>query len=76
MANSIEGFCERVQGGLDRATFEQRRQLVELLIDRVIVTDDEVEIRYVVPLSPKSEKTRFCQLRSDYRPTPSRISAY
>lgn len=69
MANSIEEFCERVQDGLDEATFEQRRQLVELLIDRIVVTDDEVEIRYVVPLNPKGERTRFCQLRSDYRPS-------
>jgi site-specific DNA recombinase len=67
VAGSIEDFCERVQGGLDEATFEQRRQLVELLIDRVVVTDEEVEIRYVVPLNPKGERIRFCQLRSDYR---------
>lgn len=71
VVGSIEGFCERVQCGLDEATFEQRRQLVELLIDRVVVTDDEVEIRYVVPLNPKGERTRFCQLRSDYRSAAS-----
>jgi hypothetical protein len=38
---------------LAEATFEQKRQLVELLIDRVIVTMDEVEIRYVIPTSPR-----------------------
>ena len=31
----VEGFCERVRSGLADATFEQRRKLVELLIDRV-----------------------------------------
>ena len=51
---SIEGFCERVQRGLAQATFAQRRQLVELLIDRVIVTNGDVEIRYVIPTSPAS----------------------
>jgi anaerobic magnesium-protoporphyrin IX monomethyl ester cyclase len=40
--------------------------LVELLIDRVIVTDAEVEICYVIPTSPSSEHTRFCHLRKDY----------
>ncbi|MCI0662853.1 MAG: hypothetical protein L0220_17430 [Acidobacteria bacterium] len=40
--------------------------LVELLIDRVIVTDDKVEIRYVIPTSPASEQTHFCHLRTDY----------
>src|SRR5207237_5227472 len=49
-----------------RVTFEQRRQLVELLVDRVVVTDDAVEIRYVVPTTEASTHTRFCQLRSDY----------
>jgi site-specific DNA recombinase len=42
---SVEAFCTRVQGGLQQATWEQRRQLVELLIDRVVVSDAEVEIR-------------------------------
>jgi hypothetical protein len=44
--------------------------LVELLIDRVIVTDGEVEIRYVIPTSPSSEHVRFCHLRSDYLHNP------
>ncbi|HLV97349.1 MAG TPA: recombinase family protein [Ktedonobacterales bacterium] len=66
LVQSIKAFCERVQQGLTEATFEQRRLLVELLIDRVIVTDEEVEIRYVIPTSPSSEQVRFCHLRLDY----------
>jgi site-specific DNA recombinase len=66
VAGSIEDFCQRVRKGLAEATFEQRRKLVELLIDRVIVTDEEVEIRYVIPTDPSSEHVRFCHLRSDY----------
>jgi site-specific DNA recombinase len=66
LATSIEEFCERVQSGLQEATFEQKRQLVELLVDRVIVTDGDVEIRYVIPTNPESEQVRFCHLRSDY----------
>lgn len=70
IAQSIEAFCQRVQHGLAEATFEQKRQLIELLIDRVVVTDDEVEIRYVIPTSPSSEQIRFCQLRLDYFDAP------
>ena len=44
----------------------KKRNLVELLIDRVIVTGEEVEIRYVIPTDPSSEQVRFCHLRSDY----------
>jgi len=78
VADSIEDFCGRVHSGLADATFEQRRKLVELLIDRVIVRDEEVEIRYVIPTDPSSEQVRFCHLRSDYLhhpPVPSQLLA-
>ena len=67
VAGSVEEFCERVRSGLADATFEQRRKLVELLIDRVIVTGEQVEIRYVIPTTPDKEAKHFCQLCSDYR---------
>ena len=70
IADSIEKFCEQVKIGLSGATFEQKRALVDLLIDRVIVTEEEVEIRYVVPTSPDGPHQPFCQLRTDYLPTP------
>jgi site-specific DNA recombinase len=67
VALSMEEFCRRVREGLDQATWEQKRQLIEGLVVRVIVTDGEVEIRYAIPTSPAGEATRFCQLRADYR---------
>ncbi len=63
---SISAFCQRIAHGLTQASFEQRRQLVELLIDRVVVTNDAVEIRYVIPTTARSEHTQFCHLRADY----------
>jgi site-specific DNA recombinase len=66
VAKGIDEFCTQVSQVLASATFEQRRVLVKLLIDRVIVTDEDVEIRYVVPTSPNSPHQPFCQLRTDY----------
>ena len=66
IAASIEQFCKQVKEGLSKATFEQKGALVELLIDQVIVADEEVEIRYVVPTSPEGPHHPFCHLRSDY----------
>jgi site-specific DNA recombinase len=66
IAQSMEEFCQRVSSGLEQASFEQKRHLIELLIDRVVVTNEEVEIRYVIPTSSSSEQTRFCHLRSNY----------
>ena len=73
LASSGEAFCQRVQTSLETATFAQQRQLVALLIDRVIVTGDAVEIRYVIPTSQPSEHLRFCHLRLDYFRTPDLI---
>ena len=58
-STSIEALYKRVQVGLDYATFEQKRKLVELLIDRVVVTNGGVEIRYVFLISPESEQVFF-----------------
>ena len=44
----------------------QKRAMVELLVDRVLVAEGEVEIRYVVPTHPNSENVRFCHLRKDF----------
>jgi len=66
LLTSIEAFCQRAREGLATASFAQKRTLVELLIDRVLVTNSAVEIRYVFPTHPRSEKTRFCHLRKDY----------
>jgi site-specific DNA recombinase len=67
VAGAAERFCAGVRAGLAQATFEQKRHLVELLIDQVIVADEEVEIRYVMPISPTGARQPFCHLRLDYR---------
>ncbi len=72
VADGIEAFCQTIRAGLTTATFAQRRQLVELLIDRVVVTDGEVEIRYVLPTSPDGPHPPFCQLRKDHLDRPPR----
>ena len=71
VADGIEAFCQTVRAGLAAATFEQRRLLAELLIDCVVVTDGDVEIRYVLPTSPDGPHRPFCQLRKDHLDSPS-----
>jgi site-specific DNA recombinase len=70
VADGIEAFCQAVRAGLATATFEQRRLLAELLIDRVVVTDGDVEIRYVLPTSPDGPHRPFCQLHKDHLDRP------
>jgi site-specific DNA recombinase len=70
-AQGIATFCQRLHPTLDNLTFAQRRPLVELLIDCVIVNDAQVEIRSVVPTGPNGETTPFCHLRLDYLDWPA-----
>ena len=72
VADGIEAFCQTIRAGLATATFEQRRLLAELLIDRVIVTDGQAEIRYVLPTSPDGPHRPFCQLRKDHLDRPAK----
>jgi site-specific DNA recombinase len=64
---NAEGFCRRVHEGLGSADFDRKRALLELLVERVVVTDGDIEIRYVVPTGPDGEREPFWGLRSDYR---------
>jgi site-specific DNA recombinase len=66
LASHSETFCQSLQPALEQMDFAQRRQLVELLIDRVIVDDGKVEIRYVIPTSRKGEEHPFYDLRLDH----------
>jgi site-specific DNA recombinase len=67
LAAHAEASCQRVQKGLATADFERKRTLLELLIDRIVVTNGAVEIRYVVPIGPKREQAPSSRLRTDYR---------
>jgi site-specific DNA recombinase len=49
VATQLEEFRAAVAQGLEQASFARRRELVELLVDRVIVDPPGVELRYVIP---------------------------
>jgi site-specific DNA recombinase len=59
LASGVQAFCQRVEPSLDQLTFAQRRQLVELLIDRVIIDDHLLEIRYAIPTAEKGASSPF-----------------
>ena len=65
VASRVEDFRLAICEGLEHADFDQRRALVELLIDRVVVDGSDVEIRYVIPLSGAARRKGV--LRPRYR---------
>jgi len=67
----LETFCRRINARLDDATFEEKQSILQLLIERIIVGEDTLEIRHVIPLDGPPRNSRGCAappesgLRSD-----------
>ncbi len=47
---SLEGFAGRVSVGLDTMGFDERRELLRLLVDEVVYEDGEVTIKTILPV--------------------------
>ena len=45
----LDQFCRRVSTGLDTLTFEERQQLLRLVVEKVTVDDDRVSIETIIP---------------------------
>ncbi len=57
----LTAFCQRVRSRLDEATLAEKQRILQLLIDRVIVGEDALEIRHVIPLGRlKAEPADLC----------------
>ncbi len=72
LVTQVEAFRATIAQGLDQASFARRRELVELLIDRVLVAPPEVEIRYIVPFGGAAH--RKVVLQSGHRGATCRQS--
>ena len=64
---NIDVLCAGLRSGLHTLAFARRRRIVELLIDRVLISHDEIEIRYAIPLKGLGQKGT---LRLPYRTDP------
>jgi site-specific DNA recombinase len=51
VVDELRGLKERLQRGLDRCGWEDRRAIVELLVERVDVAEAKLVVHYIVPLS-------------------------
>ena len=47
----LTAFCDRVRSRLHEVSFEEQQAILQLLIERIIVGDDTLEIRHVIPLT-------------------------
>jgi site-specific DNA recombinase len=56
LAQQLEAFRAALARGLEDADFARRRQIVELLIERVVVDGSSIEIRYILPVGGLPER--------------------
>jgi site-specific DNA recombinase len=71
--DDLTAFCARIRARLAQATFADQQAILQLLIERIIVGEDTLEIRHVIPLrglppSPGSSDSFDLPLRSDGAP--------
>jgi site-specific DNA recombinase len=52
----LKALCESLHTGLHTLDFARRRRMVELLVDRVLFSHEEIEIRYAIPLKGLGQK--------------------
>ena len=50
MLEDLKTFCGRINARLEDAIFEEKQAILQLLIERIIVGEDILEIRHVIPL--------------------------
>nr|AJG38137.1 putative invertase [bacterium enrichment culture clone fosmid MGS-K1] len=62
----LQSFCETVSQGLDNLSFEEKQQLLRLVVERIVVNSGTVHIEAIIPLSnvnlcPECENNRTNQ---------------
>ena len=57
--DGINSFCEAVEQGIKKASFEEKRRIIELLVEEVIVTNGKVKINHIIPLERLSNSDKL-----------------
>lgn len=52
---NLQEFSERIKHRVVQATFEEKQQILQLVIERVIVGEESLEIRHIIPFKNMSE---------------------
>ena len=55
----IESFCHRVAQGLDALGFEERQQLLRLVVERITLGDNTIRIETIIPTGDDDVRLRY-----------------
>ena len=56
---NLDRFCHQVSEGLETMTFEERQQLLRLLVERVTVEEGRVRVETVIPTEHDNVRNRY-----------------
>ena len=59
----LERFCNQVAKGLEALTFEERQQLLRLVVERITVEDGRVKVETVIPT--RQDDVKLCKQRGE-----------
>jgi site-specific DNA recombinase len=54
LAETVAAFCARIQAQLVEPSFAVKQKVLRLVVERIVVTDDEIVIAHVIPDEPTS----------------------
>jgi site-specific DNA recombinase len=64
---SVESLYNQLKESLENTTYEIKRQVVQLLVEKVIKTDDKLEIEFNIPLIESSPEFNLVDCRDSRR---------
>ena len=54
----LTAFCARIRGRIAEASFADKQAILQLLVERIVVYDDHLEVRHVIPLRDPGQPAR------------------
>ncbi len=53
-------MAQRLTQGLEAMDFQQRRELLRLLVDEVVYNEGQVTIKTIIPLGSSADEVQLC----------------
>jgi hypothetical protein len=48
---TLEEFCQNIRAALATPSFATKQRLLRLVVEQIVVTDEQITIKHVIPLS-------------------------
>ena len=51
LSATLEGFCRNLNAALDNPSFETKQRILNLVVDKVVVQNDQITIKHMIPIT-------------------------